>query len=81
VSISARACLGIHEAIQIINDRRKYNAARTLEAFSAKLRNETDLDKLGDELVDVVHWTMQPACVGLWLRPDSRWRGGRREGP
>lgn len=49
--------------------RRKYDAARTLAAFSTTLRNEVDLTQLREQLVNVVQETMQPTCVSLWLRP------------
>ena len=51
--------------------RRKYDARKTLESFSAKLRDETDLNALTDELVGVVKEAMQPAHVSVWLHPDA----------
>jgi hypothetical protein len=52
-------------------NRRKYNAAKTVEAFSVRLRNEVDLDALSAELLVVVDQTMQPRQASLWLRPST----------
>jgi hypothetical protein len=55
--------------------RRKYDSAKMLSVFSARLRDETDLGTLSDDLVGVVKETMQPEHVTLWLRPDTESKG------
>jgi hypothetical protein len=61
----------IQAAVDRRFNRRKYNAAKTIEAFSTRLRDQLDLDTLSTELLAVVDQTMEPTQVSLWLRPSA----------
>jgi hypothetical protein len=69
----------LHRRVQgFVNRRlycRKYDARKTLDAFSTKLRDERALEPLNNELVGMVRETMQPAHISLWLRPTTASKG------
>jgi hypothetical protein len=62
----------IQQAVDRRFNRRKYDAAKTIEAFSTRLREQVDLDTLAAELLAVVDQTVQPTMASLWLRPSAR---------
>jgi hypothetical protein len=66
-----------HRIQQVVDrrfNRRKYDAAKTVEGFSTRLRDQVDLDTLAAELLGVVNQTMQPTRSSLWLRPSGQGR-------
>jgi hypothetical protein len=66
----------IQTAVDRRFNRRKYNAAQTIQAFSTRLRDQIDLDTLASELLSVVDQTMQPTRVSVWLRPSPHGSSG-----
>jgi hypothetical protein len=70
----------IQQAVDRRFNRRKYNTAKTIEAFSARLRDQVDLDTLSTEVLAVVDQTMEPTRVSLWLRPSRHGSSGPTRG-
>jgi hypothetical protein len=62
----------LQDAVDRRFNRRRYDAARTVEAFTARLRAQIDLDTLSEELLAVVDQTMEPTTASLWLRPPTK---------
>ena len=70
----------IQTAVDRRFNRRKYNAATTIQAFSTRLRDQIDLDTLSTELLAVVDQTTEPTRVSLWLRPSPHGSTGTPSG-
>jgi hypothetical protein len=66
----------IQAAVDRRFNRRKYNTAQTIQAFSSRLRDQIDLDTLSNELLAVVDQTMEPTRVSFWLRPSPHGSSG-----
>ena len=70
----------IQRAVDRRFNRRKYNTAKTIEAFSTRLGDQLDLDALSTEVLAVVDQTMEPTQVSLWLRPSPHGSSGPTRG-